>query len=72
MFFLFILATTLRTFLRQRTKVKCCHFVSQAFAEAINLKEKLKKIGVHPKPKKTKQQVEAEQQVEITENIVSR
>ena len=35
----------------------------QAFAEAINLKEKLKKIGVFPQPKKTKEQVEAERQV---------
>ena len=35
----------------------------QAFAEGINLKEKLKKIGVYPQPKKTKEQVEAEQQV---------
>jgi len=33
-----------------------------AFAEGINLKEKLKKIGVYPQPKKTKEQVEAEQQ----------
>ena len=35
----------------------------QAFAEAINLKENLKKIGVYPQPKKTKEQVEAERQV---------
>ena len=35
----------------------------QAFAEAINLKENLKKIGVYPQPKKTKDQVEAERQV---------
>jgi len=33
-----------------------------AFAEAINLKENLKKIGVYPQPKKTKDQVEAERQ----------
>ena len=35
----------------------------QAFAEGINLKEKLKKIGVYPQPKKTKEQVEAEHRV---------
>ena len=35
----------------------------QAFAEAINLKENLKKIGVYPQPKKTIEQVEAERQV---------
>ena len=35
----------------------------QTFAEAINLKENLKKIGVFPQPKKTKEQVEAERQV---------
>ena len=35
----------------------------QAFAETINLKENLKKIGVYPQPKKTKEQVEAERQV---------
>ena len=35
----------------------------QTFAEAINLKENLKKIGVFPQPKKTKEQVEAEREV---------
>ena len=35
----------------------------QAFAEAINLKENLKNIGIFPQPKKTKEQVEAERQV---------
>jgi len=33
-----------------------------AFAEAINLKENLKNIGIFPQPKKTKEQVEAERQ----------
>ena len=42
------------------TLLKCS---LQAFAEAINLKENLKKIGVYPQPKKTKDQVEAERQV---------
>ena len=50
---------------KERSLIKCCHIPTQAFAEAIDLKEKLKKIGVHPQPKKTKEQVESERQVKI-------